>query len=114
MGGRSFKEHQNFLDLIFRRYKTYGDYFGLGFRLVTPEEVSRLHPLLDTTGILAGLYSETDGYADPLGLTNSYAKGARDLGASVLEECPVEELLVREGKIVGVRTAKGVVSLCGK
>ena len=99
---------------VYRRYKTYGDHFGLDLELVTPEEVARLNPLLDVSGLLGGLYCPTDGSVDPAGLTSSFARGARGLGATLVEGCPVQELLVDErGSIRGVKTARGTVSVRG-
>ena len=44
-------------------------------------------------GIIGGLYSKSDGCVDPTGLTNSFAKGAKMAGATVLEDCPVERIV---------------------
>ena len=45
-----------------------------------------------------------------LGLTNAFIKGARDNGAEVIENCPVEEIIVEDGKVTGVKTNQGLVS----
>ena len=60
-----------------------------------PEGVKEIHPLLDVegNGIIGGIYSKSDGCVDPTGLTNSFAKGAKMAGATVLEDCPVERIV---------------------
>ena len=40
------------------------------------------------------------------GLTNAYIKGAKDNGAEVVENCPVENILVESGRVCGIETAK--------
>ena len=44
-------------------------------------------------GIIGGLYSKSDGCVDPTGLTNSFAKGAKMAGATIVEDCPVERIV---------------------
>ena len=66
-----------------------------------------LFPLLDTGGLLGGVYSETDGSVDPTSLTLAYIKGAKMRGVRVEEAAPVEDIMVEAGRVVGVRAAGG-------
>jgi dimethylglycine dehydrogenase len=49
-------------------------------RLVTPDEVAAMHPLVNMDGILGGLHTTGDGHIDPYSLTMALAKGR--LGAA--------------------------------
>jgi dimethylglycine dehydrogenase len=44
-------------------------------RLVTPDEVAAMHPLVNMDGILGGLHTTGDGHIDPYSLTMALAKG---------------------------------------
>ena len=56
---------------------------GVESHLVGPEEIRRLHPLVDTEGVVVGLHTPGDGWTDPSSATNSMAAGARQLGAEI-------------------------------
>ncbi|XP_070543169.1 dimethylglycine dehydrogenase, mitochondrial-like isoform X2 [Ptychodera flava] len=58
-------------------------------RIIEPDEIHRLNPLLNTDKILAGLYMEGDGHIDPYSLTQAYAIGARKYGAEIYQHSPV-------------------------
>ncbi|XP_070543167.1 dimethylglycine dehydrogenase, mitochondrial-like [Ptychodera flava] len=58
-------------------------------RIIGPEEIHQLHPLLNMEKILAGLYMEGDGHIDPYSLTQAYAIGARKYGAEIYQHSPV-------------------------
>lgn len=70
------------------------DYFHLvegiakkvGFRMqiISPEEIKRLNPFLNTDGVLAGAWTLDDGYVDPTGCTNAMAAGAKKHGAAII------------------------------
>ena len=49
--------------------------------------------MITGNGIVGGLYCKSDGCVDPTGLTNSFAKGAKMAGATVVEDCPVEKIV---------------------
>ena len=57
---------------------------GVESHLVGPDEIRRLHPLVDTGGVVVGLHTPGDGWTDPSSATNSMAAGARQLGAEIV------------------------------
>lgn len=61
-------------------------------RLVTPEEIRELCPLVDVTGLRGGLYDRHEGYMDPHGTTHAYAGAARRRGAEIVLRNRVLEL----------------------
>lgn len=86
-----------------------GRMFGLEAELLAPSEVKRLHPLVETGDVVGALFLPGDGQADPVGVTRAFAKGARARGVRILENCPVERILTRGDRAVGVRTPLGEV-----
>ena len=74
---------------------------------ISAAEVAERFPLARTDDILAGFYVEGDGRANPVDVTMSLAKGARQLGVRVVEGAPVTGFLQEHGAVTGVRTAHG-------
>ena len=56
---------------------------GAECHLIGPNEIKRLHPLLDVDGVLLGAYTPGDGHTDPAGSTQAMAAGARNMGAEI-------------------------------
>ncbi len=56
---------------------------GLDVRWVTPERMREMHPLMNTDGIVGGLYWPDDGDVDPNGITMAMNIGARKHGAEI-------------------------------
>jgi glycine cleavage system T protein len=93
--------------------------FGLKVDVLGPEGCKDHYPLISTKGVVGGIFIPSDGQADPVGITQALAKGARMSGASIFENTLVEDVIVEGGRAVGVRTAEGeirantVVLCCG-
>ena len=77
--------------------------------LMTPEEVKNACPIMDTTGVLGGLWADREGYIDTTGTVHAYAKAARQRGAEVIEHNKVEELNQRPDGSWDVVTEKGTI-----
>ena len=92
---------------------------GLNVEYVTPEEMGKLHPFMNTEGLLGGLYWPDDGDVDPNSMTQAMAKGARNHGAELnlhtlvtgIEEKKSGEWLVKTDK--GDITCEVVVNAAG-
>jgi dimethylglycine dehydrogenase len=67
----------------YRRHRGKARTIGLPFEVVGPEEIRRLHPLVDTRGLLGAVWNPEDGHVDPTSVTQALVKGARDRGAQV-------------------------------
>ncbi len=93
--------------------------FDLQVDVLGPGGCKDHYPLLNVDDIVGGIFIPSDGQADPVGITQALAKGARMGGAQIFERTKVDEVLVDDGKAVGVRTEKGdiaadfVVLACG-
>ena len=59
--------------------------FGLEMHIITPKEALHLCPIISLEGIIGAAYMPTDGQADPAGITQAMAKGARHRGATTSE-----------------------------
>ncbi|MEZ5831781.1 MAG: FAD-dependent oxidoreductase [Dongiaceae bacterium] len=53
-------------------------------RLVTPEEIKELCPIVDVSNLQGGLYDAHEGYMDPHGTTHAYAGAAKKRGAEII------------------------------
>ena len=78
-------------------------------RLVTPQEASKLNPIMSTEGLLGGMWADREGYLDTTGTVKAYAAAARKQGAEYYENTKVESLSqTKEGwQII---TEKGVIN----
>ncbi len=94
---------------LFHSYKSHFDKRGIPYNICTPDEVSALNPLLETSGIYGAAHTPTDGFVDPSGATQALAAAARGLGASVERFCPVLSLR-RDASGWLVETEKGNIS----
>lgn len=81
--------------------------FGFQVDEVSPREAADLFPIGDLQDVVAGFYMPDEGRANPVDVTMSLAKGARMGGARIFEGVSVDDILVRNGTAVGVRTDQG-------
>ncbi len=65
---------------------------GIDSHLLTPGEIRRLCPIMDTTDVIGGLFDGNEGNIDPYGATHALAKAARGGGAEVYVNTLVRNL----------------------
>ena len=92
----------------FRRVAGMGRYQGMEIDLLSPNEVKGRYPFMETHDLTGILYDPFDGDIDPAQLTQAFAKGARDLGATIVRFCPVTGVR-RDGDEWLVETSQGTV-----
>jgi 4-methylaminobutanoate oxidase (formaldehyde-forming) len=97
----------------FRRLATTARSFGMEMHLISPDEVKRMWPLMDTSDLIGASWLPTDGQASPSDITRSLAKGARMHGATLVEGVRVTGFRMEGPRIVAVETTQGEV-LCDK
>ncbi|OFE16877.1 FAD-dependent oxidoreductase [Humibacillus sp. DSM 29435] len=83
--------------------------YDLECSLLTADEAHERFPLMQVDDVLGAIWLPGDGRANPTDLTQSLARGARQLGARLLERVRVTDVLVRDGRAAGVRTDAGDV-----
>ncbi len=91
----------------YRRVAAFNRWCGVDVQEISPTEVKHLFPLARVDDILAGFYVADDGRANPVDVTMALAKGARMAGARLIEGVAVSDVLHRNGRVTGVRTAFG-------
>jgi len=82
---------------------------GSECHLVGPDEIRKLHPLLDVSDVLLGAYTPNDGHTDPASSTNAMAIGARQGGAEIYRRNRVTEIRRRPGGEWEVVTEQGSI-----
>ncbi len=103
----------------FRYLRGIADNVGYHMEIVDVGEIARLNPFISTDGVLAGAWTRNDGHADPSGLCQAMARGARDMGARIVRGNRVTdisalpggewELVTEQGRII----AETVVNAAG-
>ena len=69
-----------------------GRSLGFNIELVGPDFIRTKHPFYNLDGVLGALYTPDDGHADPSGVTQAMAIGARNLGAKVIRRCRATDI----------------------
>ncbi len=83
--------------------------YQLDSRLLTRDQMARVLPGM--TGAWAGgLFTPSDGRAEPQKAAPAIANAARKLGASILTNCAVRGVETEAGRISGVVTEKGPIA----
>ena len=90
-----------------RRGASMAKCFGLEVHTLTAPEVANLWPGVRSDDLVGGVFLPKDGRTNPIDTTQALAKGARSRGARIFENCKVDEILVENGRAVGVRTGQG-------
>ncbi len=108
VGGVTLADNQDRFDMLLAERAKHR-YMGLETEIVTPDEIRKLAPIVNTEGILGGLYDPLDGHLDPSGTTHAYAKAARMGGAAIETHCMVRETNQRADGTWDVVTDKGTV-----
>jgi dimethylglycine dehydrogenase len=98
-------ERMDFLKLACARAR----YLGLGMEVISVDEAARIFPLMDKRHFVGALYNPLEGHVDPAGVTQAYAKAARNLGAEVYRFTRVTDLKPRPDGSWDVITDKGNV-----
>ncbi|MBT6110760.1 MAG: FAD-binding oxidoreductase, partial [Rhodospirillales bacterium] len=76
---------------------------GLELDIIGTNEIARLHPFYNLDGVLGALHTPNDGHVDPAGAAMALAKGARQMGATVVRHnrvTGIEKLDSGEWKVV--------------
>ncbi len=81
--------------------------FGLQVDVLTPGQAKELWPLMAVDDLVGAVHLPKDGQTNPVDTTQALAKGARGRGARIFENTKVLEIIVEDGRAVGVRTSAG-------
>ena len=93
----------------YRRVSAFNRYCGVDVEELSAREVAEMFPLARTDDILAGFYVAGDGRVNPVDVTMSMAKGARQTGVTIAQGVTVHDVVVRDGTACGVVTDHGTI-----
>lgn len=82
--------------------------FSVDTVMLSPREVTARLPGY-AVAQLGGLFTASDGQAEPTLVARAFARRARELGARVVEHCGARGIDVAAGRVVGVETELGYV-----
>lgn len=83
-------------------------HLGLDSKLLSASEIDQMVPQGQGTWH-GGIYTASDGRAEPTLASSAIAQAARRKGAIIIEHCAVRSLSLSAGKITAVVTEKGVI-----
>ena len=81
--------------------------YGMNFHEISLDEAKELHPLVNYDGVRCIMWKPDGGHADPSGVTNAYAAGARQNGAEIYRFTPVTATLPQLDGSWRIETPKG-------
>ena len=93
----------------YKRLATTAQSFGMEMHLLSPVEVKKIWPLLETSDLVGASFLPTDGQASPSDITQSLAKGARMHGAKFIEGVRVTGFEIEKGRVTAVKTNHGTL-----
>jgi glycine cleavage system T protein len=92
--------------------------FDLPVEVISPERIKELYPIANVDDLVGGIHIPSDGYANAVDITQALAKGARNGGARIVENCKVTKIRHDGERVTGVDTEQGPIDadhvvLCG-
>jgi 4-methylaminobutanoate oxidase (formaldehyde-forming) len=98
----------------FRRVAAFNRYCGVDVHEIGAAEVAELFPLARVDDVRAGFYVPDDGRVNPVDVTMSMAKGARQQGVTICQGVQVTDVVTRplghgRRQVSGVRTDRGTI-----
>jgi len=85
--------------------------FDLECELIAPSRAKELYPILHTDDLVGAIWLPGDATANPVDVTASLARGARDRGAQVFETTRVTAICTKGGHVTGVETDRGAIEV---
>ncbi len=93
-----------------KRQATMARSFGLEMELLSPKEAQDLWPVMDVSDLVGAAFLPTDGQANPSDITQALAKGARQGGVRIIEDCRIEAVRQAGGRVTGLSTSQGEIA----
>jgi sarcosine oxidase subunit beta len=83
---------------------------GVDAQMLAPAELADMFPGIVVDDLLGALLTPGDGHFDPHGVIQTYAAAARRLGARILTDTPATGIIIKSGKVEGVKTSTETLS----
>jgi glycine/D-amino acid oxidase-like deaminating enzyme len=93
----------------YRQWAAMANSFGLRSQILSTAEIRSLLPGLSPSWTL-GIFTPSDGHADPVKTTVAFAMAAVRHDARLVTGCTVTQILAAGGRIIGVDTDRGPVN----
>ncbi len=93
--------------LELKRGATTARSFGLEMHMITPQEAYDLCPIISLDGLIGAAFMPTDGQADPSGITQALARGARRHGVKIYRHTLVTGFEFGRKRVSAVKTTQG-------
>ncbi|MER8867549.1 FAD-dependent oxidoreductase [Mesorhizobium sp. M0751] len=81
--------------------------FDVDVREISPSEVKEMYPHLNVSDVVGAVHLPLDGQCDPANIAMALAKGARQRGATIVENVKVTKVHTKAGRVTGVSWAQG-------
>ncbi len=83
---------------------------GIASHVLSPAEITRRYPLLNTDDLAVGVFGPDDGPFDPHMILWGYLRRAREKGARLLAGVRATGLAMQAGRVTGVHTDQGFIA----
>jgi len=83
---------------------------GIDTRVVGPDDLRQIEPLMRTDDITVAAFEPGSGYADPVATVHGFADAFIRAGGAIRTHTPALAILTEQGRVVGVETTRGTVS----
>ncbi len=93
----------------FHRVAAVGKLIGFDCEIIDPAKIREINPFVNTDGVLAGAWTTGDGHVDPAGCCNALARGARNMGVTIVTRNRVLDIEPRPSGEWAVVTEQGTV-----
>ena len=93
----------------YKRMHTLCKYYNINSYILNQSEIKDLYPLMNVEDVVGGLYCKDDGTIEPDGLTRAYAKYATINGAKIKENTNIENIIIENNKVIGVKTENEII-----
>jgi dimethylglycine dehydrogenase len=93
-----------------RRFLGFARLVGMEAEIIGPNRIRELYPLIETPGVIGGLWLPNDCYTDPSQTTHAYARRARRKGARIVQNAEVTAI---QRKVTGdwrIETSRGIIN----
>jgi len=92
-----------------QRQATTAQLFDVYVEVLNIDQIKKIYPIINEKDILGGIFMPGDGQVDPIGVTNLLAKAAKKLGVQIFEKSPVEKIIVKNGRVSGVKVNNQII-----
>jgi dimethylglycine dehydrogenase len=97
-------------ELAWMRYiHGFSKIIGFNMEIIPPAEILRYNPFMTLEGVIAGARTTDDGHADPSGICNALAIGAKNKGAKIMRQNRVTGLTQLPSGEWDVETEQGSI-----